>query len=57
MTELTREQKIENLIEAVYDGMDFEALFRFVHYYLYQEYKDCNDDNINELYNIYFPNE
>ena len=54
MTELTREEKLERLIEAQYDGMDYKDLFRLVHYYLTEEYKDWNDEAINETYNEYF---
>ena len=54
MTELTREEKLERLIEAQYDGMDYKDLFRFVHYFLTEEYKDWNDDDFNETYNEYF---
>ena len=54
MTKLTREQKLERLIEAQYDGMDYKDLFHFVHHYLTEEYKDWNDEAFNETYNDYF---
>ena len=54
MTELTREEKLERLIEAQYDGMDYKDLFHFVHYYLTEEYKDWSDESFDEQYKIYF---
>lgn len=54
MTELTRDQKLERLIEAQYDNMDYKDLFRFVHHYLTEEYKDWDDQAIKEAYNDYF---
>jgi hypothetical protein len=57
MTELTREEKRERLIEAQYDGMDFKDLFHFVHYYLTEEYKDWSDESFDEQYKAYFPDD
>ena len=57
MTELTREEKLERLIEAQYEGMDYKDLFHFVHHYLTEEYKDWDDDAFNETYNEYFPDD
>ena len=54
MTELTREEKLERLIEAQYDGMDYKDLFHFFHDHLTEEYKDWSDQALNEIYNDYF---
>ena len=57
MTELTREEKLERLIEAQYEGMDYKDLFHFVHYYLTEEYKDWSDEAFNETYNDFCPDD
>ena len=57
MTELTREEKRERLIEAQYYGMDDIDLFHFVHYCLTEEYKDWSDEGFDEQYKAYFPDD
>ena len=54
MTELTREEKLERLIEAQYDAMYYKDLFLFFHHYMTEEYKDWSDEALNETYNEYF---
>ena len=54
MTELTREEKLERLIEAQYEGMDYKDLFYYFQHYQTEEYKDWSDEAFNETYNEYF---
>ena len=54
MTELTREEKLERLIEAQYDGMDYKDIFHYFHHYQTEEYKDWSDEALIETYNDYF---
>ena len=57
MIDLTREEMIERLIDAQYEGMDYKALFRYFEYYQQQEYGNCTTEQIETEYKEYFTDE
>ena len=44
--DLTREEMLECLIDAQYEGMDYKDLFRFFEYYQQREYADYTTEDI-----------
>ena len=53
--DLTREEMLERLIEAQYDGMDYKALYHYFEYYQQLEFKDWTTEEIQKEYTEYFP--
>ena len=57
MIDLTREEMIERLIEAQYDGMDYKDLYRYFEYYQQREFAEWSTESIESEYYEYFPHE
>ena len=57
MINLTREEMLERLIEAQYDGMDYKDLYRYFEYYQQREFADWSTEQIESEYNKYFTDE
>ena len=55
--DLTREEMLERLIEAQYDGMDYKDLFRYFEYYQQREFAEWTTEMIEEEYCEYFHQE
>ena len=55
--DLTREEMVERLIEAQYDGMDYKDLFRYFEYYQQREFSEWTTEMIEEEYCEYFQQE
>ena len=55
--DLTREEMLERLIEAQYDGMDYKDLYRYFEYYQQREFADWSTEQIESEYKEYFSNE
>ena len=52
--DLTREEMLERLIEAQYDGMDYKDLFRYFEYYQQREFSEWTTEEIEREYKEYF---
>ena len=55
--DLTREEMLECLIDAQYEGMDYKDLWRFFEYYQQREYADWTTEEIETQYKEYFSEE
>ena len=55
MINLTREEMLDHLIEAQYDGMDYKDLYRYFEYYQQREFAEWSTDLIESEYKEYFP--
>ena len=55
--DLTREEMLECLIDAQYEGMDYKDLWRFFEYYQQREYADWTTEQIETEYKEYFTEE
>ena len=54
---MTREEMLECLIAAQYEGMDYKDLWRFFEYYQQREYADWTTEEIETQYKEYFSEE
>lgn len=54
---MTREEMLECLIDAQYEGMDYKDLWRFFEYYQQREYADWTTEEIETQYKKYFSEE
>ena len=57
MINLTREEMLDHLIEAQYDGMDYKDLYCYFEYYQQREFADWSTEQIEAEYKEYFSNE
>ena len=57
MTNLTREEMLERLIEAQYDGMDYKDLYRYFEYYQQREFANYTTEEIETEYKELFDDE
>ena len=53
--DLTREEMLDRLIEAQYDGMDYKDLYRYFEYYQQREFANYTTEEIEREYQEYFP--
>jgi hypothetical protein len=52
--DLTREEMLERLIDAHFEGMDYKDLYRFYEYYQQREFAEWSTEQIETEYKEYF---
>ena len=53
--DLTREEMLDCIIQAQYDGMDYKDLFDYFEHYQQRVFSDWTTERIEREYQEYFP--
>ncbi len=53
-TDMTREEKIQEYIDSVIEGMDWKTMYHYVYESIEESLKGDTDEQIDEMYNHHF---